>query len=203
MSRWARRVAQTVEVLTHGRGDGLVGGGGCELGGHANLRQQRGGKQEGECVEHEGGVHAKGAGEEAAQRGAEGEHYRPSGGAESVDRAKFAAAGDVGEDGGMGGIEESAHRHLQGGKGVQEPDVAGIAHEQKGEDDSRSDQVGSDEYVFAVIAVGYDAGDGANKEWRQHAHDEERADRQPDCVRRPIRAAEATRVNQSPRRLTI
>ena len=86
--------------------------------------------------------------------------------------------GDVGEDGGMGGIEESAQPHLQRGQGVQQPDVAGVADEQKGEDDSRPDQVGSDEYVFAVIAVGNDAGDGADEEWREHAHDEERADRQ-------------------------
>ena len=40
------QIAQAVEILTHGRGDGFVHNGRYELGGHANLRQQRSRKQE-------------------------------------------------------------------------------------------------------------------------------------------------------------
>ena len=95
-----------------------------------------------------------------------------------VHRAQLPLARQLGQDGVTGGIEESAHCKLQRGQGVEQPDVAGIAHEKKSEDDSHPDQVGRDENVFAVIAVGYDAGDGADEEWGEHAYDEERADRQ-------------------------
>ena len=36
------KVAEAVEVLTHSGDDGFVGGGGCEFGGHADLREQDG-----------------------------------------------------------------------------------------------------------------------------------------------------------------
>ena len=172
------QVAQAAEVLAERGGDGPVGGGGCEIGGHANLREQRRREQEGKGVEYEGRVHAEYAGEEPAQRRAEGEHHRPGGGAERVDGAELARVGDVGQDGGMGRIEKSAHGHLHGCQCVEEPDVAGVADEQEGEDDGRSNKVGGDQDVFAVVAVGDDAGDRADEEGREHAHDEERANRQ-------------------------
>ena len=73
----------------------------------------------------------------------------------------------------MGGVEEAGHRHLNGCQGVEDPDVAGVAHEEEGEDDGGADQVGCDEDVFAVVAVGYDAGDWADEEGGEHADDEE------------------------------
>ena len=61
------QIAQAVDVLAYRCSDCFVGGGGCELGRHANLHKQRSGQQKRERVEYEGGIYAPGAGDKTTQ----------------------------------------------------------------------------------------------------------------------------------------
>ena len=62
------------------------------------------------------------------------------------------------------------------GKGVEQPHELGRADQQKAEYDDRSYDVGEDQDVLAVVAVGKHAGNRTDQKRRQHAHHEEAAD---------------------------
>jgi hypothetical protein len=68
---------------------------------------------------------------------------------------------------------------LDGGQRVEQPDLLWAAHQQEAHHHQRAAQVGPDQQVLAVVAVGGHPGDRADQEGSQHPHHEQPAHRQP------------------------
>jgi hypothetical protein len=67
---------------------------------------------------------------------------------------------------------------LDGGQGVQEPDLAGVPNEEKAKYRQGACDVGDDENVLAIVSVGHHPGDGADQERGQHPNHKETAHRE-------------------------
>ncbi len=63
-------------------------------------------------------------------------------------------AGDVGQDGVARRKEEAADAELDRGQRVEQPDLIGVAHEQKPKYRHGAGDVGDDENRLAVVAIG-------------------------------------------------
>ena len=127
-------------------------------------------------VNDKGHLHAKDRRGNAAQQRAQGKHCAPGEAVQCVGNDEFVGLNHIGKDGRVRRVVEGAERELQRGERIEEPDLAGVTHQQKAEHRSGAQQVGGDQNRAPVDAIGEYAGKGRCQEDRQEARQKEKTD---------------------------